>query len=199
MNDLNIVEIPSLFQNKITKRFTFTHDGINIEKLLSFEPPVFIPSENINAFRFRVVLIRGYRFVIGRQFVIETKDFDDNVFQKKLKTFYGIKRKTYYQLWIDIFDQLWDNYFNNMLNYYIDLYNVQQVFELAGVQFLTEGISWDKKNKLLWKEIALSNYRTYFMIHHVDNPLQHKSCSFSMDWNAFVLQCLLKNIVQQHK
>jgi len=56
-----------------------------------------------------------------------------------------------------------------------------------------------KKNKLLWKEIALSNYRTYFMIYHIDNLKQTKSCSYANDWNAFVLNCLLKKIVAEHK
>jgi hypothetical protein len=70
---------------------------------------------------------------------------------------------------------------------------------LAEIKFDADGISWDKKNKFLWNEIAIKNYRTYFMIHHINNPMQHKSCSFSNDWNAFILQCLLKKIINQQK
>ena len=199
MAESNVVEIPGLLQNKIIKRLTFTDEGITVEKPLSFDPPVFIPSENISAFRYKVVVIRGYKFPFGRQFIIETRDFQNNIFQVKLSTYYGIRRQTYYKLWCELFNQLWTNYFNNMLNCYMELYSIHQYFELAGVQFYTDGISWDKKNKLLWHEIALSNYKTYFMIHHAENPLQNKSCSFAMDWNATILQALLKSIVKQHK
>lgn len=86
-----------------------------------------------------------------------------------------------------------------MLNYYVDLYNIQQAFELAGVRFDADGISWDKKNKLLYHEITLKNYRTYFMIHHVNDIDHRKSCSFANDWNACILQYLLKGIINQQK
>lgn len=196
MDNETVIEIPAFFSDNIAKKIIFSSMGITVETAGS---PVFIPAENINAFRYRTVLNRGYMFVFGRQYVIETKDFNNKIFQIKMTTIYGRRRKAYYEAWSAIFNQLWLHYFSNMLNYYIDLYNIQQVFELADIHFLTDGISWDKKNKLLWKEIAIKNYRSYFMIHHINNPMQHKSCSFSNDWNAFILQCLIKTIVNQQK
>jgi hypothetical protein len=196
MDVSNVVEIPAFFQDKIVKRLTFTSEGIKVE---TPGPVVFIASKDISAFRYRITWTRGYKFVFGRQYVIETKDFQNKIFQVKLSSVYGIRRKAYYKVWSDIFNQLWVNYFSNMLNYYLELYSINQIFELAGVNFHADGISWDKKNKLLWHEIALSNYRTYFMIYHTENAYQNKSCSFSMDWNAHILQALLKSIVKQHK
>jgi hypothetical protein len=73
------------------------------------------------------------------------------------------------------------------------------MFELAGVTFDADGISWDKNNKLFWNEIAIKNYQTYFMIHHIDNPKKHKNCVFSIHWNAVVLQSLLTDIVKVHE
>ena len=177
----------------------FSHEGIIVEKPLSFDLPVFIPGEDISAFRYKVVFVYGYIFAFARHYIIETKDFQNNVFQVKLSSIYNIRRKAYFNAWAGIFNQLWKHYFSNMLNYYTDMYTIGQMFELAGVKFDTDGISWDKNSKLLWKEIALSNYRTYFMIYHIDNISQRKSCSFANDWNAYILQCLLKSIVQQHK
>jgi hypothetical protein len=196
MNASDIVEIPGFLQNEIVKTYIFSSEGINVE---SVGPAVFIPAEHITAFRYRTVWLRGYSFAFGRQYILETKDFNDKVFQIKFTSIYGIRRKTYYGAWCDIFEHLWKHYFSNTLCYYTDLYSIRQMFELAGVNFDTDGISWDKKNKLLWKEIALKNYRSYFMIHNINNPLQHKSCSFANDWNAFILQCLLKAIIKEHK
>jgi hypothetical protein len=195
----NIVEIPSFFGRTTAKKITFGPEGINIEKTRSFDPAVFIPGENINAFRYGVTWIDGYKVTFGRRYFIELKGFDNKIFRFKLVSLYCIKRDTYHKKWSEIFDQLWRNYFSNMLNYYVELFNVGQPFELAGVKFLFEGISWDSKNKLLWHQIALSNYKTYFMVYNADNPSQHKSATFATDWNAFVLQCLLKEIVEKHK
>ncbi len=80
----------------------------------------------------------------------------------------------------------------------MDLYQEKQPFELAGIKFLPEGISWNKNKVVSWKDIGLSNYVSYFMIHHKENLKEHTSRSFAQDWNAVVLQHLLKKIVEDH-
>jgi hypothetical protein len=192
----NIVNIPSFFGSKIAKKLTFTDQGIKIE---TAGPTIIIPAENINAFRYRISWTRGYKFVFGRQYIIETRDFNNKIFEIKLNSIYGIKRKAYYEAWSQIYQLLWKYFFDSTLNYYSELYKINQVFEVAGVNFDTDGISWDKKNKLLWNEIAISNYRTYFMIYNKNNIKQTKSCSFANDWNASILQVIIKGIVNQQK
>lgn len=195
----SVVEIPSLFQNKIAKRITFVADGFKIEKPLSFDPEVFLETGDITAFRYGITWTRGYKFVIGRQYWVEVKSRQHGITKIKLKSLYGIRRKIYGDAWSEIINQLWSTYFARVLAGQIELYHKLEVFEFAGLKFLYDGISWDSKNKLLWDEIALSNYKTYFMIHHVQNPRQHKSFTFSTDWNALVLQYLLKHIVKAYK
>jgi len=192
----NVVNIPSFFGSKIAKKLTFTDQGIKVE---TAGPIIIIPAENINAFRYKVGWTRGYKFVFGRQYVIETKDFQNKIFEIKLNSIYGIKRKAYYEAWSKIYQLLWKYYFTSALNYYAELYKINQVFEIAGVNFDTDGISWDKKNKLLWNEIAISNYRTYFMIYNANNIKQTKSCSFANDWNASILQQIIKAVVKQRE
>jgi len=199
MASSSIIEIPSLFQNKTAKRLNFSHEGIKIEMPLSFDPEIFLDSADIIAFRYGVTWMRGYRFVIGRQYWIETKSRQHGVTKIKLKSIYGIKREVYGKIWSEIINQLWTYYFAPVLAEQIESYNKLEVFEFAGIKFLYEGISWDTKNKLLWDEIALSNYKTYFMVHHVQNPKQHKSFTFAIDWNALVLQYLLKHVVKACK
>ena len=192
----NVVTIPSFLGSKIAKKLTFTDQGIKIE---TSGPTVIIPAENINAFRYKVGFMRGYTFLLGRQYIIEIKDFQNKTFGIKLPSIYGIKRKAYYEAWSEIYQLLWKYYFNSTLNYYAELYKINQIFEIAGVNFDADGISWDKKNKLLWNEIAISNYRTYFMIYNANNIKQTKSCSFANDWNASILQQIIKAVVKQQK
>lgn len=195
----NIIEIPGLIQDKVIRKIIFADKGLTIVKPLSFDPKVFIHGGNISAFRFGIQDFYGYKFAFGRQYFIETKDFKNKIFRIKLNSYFGIRSKTYYKVWAELLHNLWDFYLINQLSYYTELYNIQQLFELAGVTFDVDGISWDKKNKLFWNEIAIENYQTYFMIHHIDNPEKHKCCVFSIHWNAVVLQSLLTDIVKVHK
>ena len=199
MNGPAIVEIPSFFRNKAVKRLIFNKQGLKIEKLNSFDPAVFIAAENIVAFRFGAPAVRGYAFAIGRRYFIEVKDSGDNIHKIQFKSYYGVRRETYTKVWSEIITQLWNYYFSEICSKKFQLYKKLQVFDFAGVSFLFDGIRWDTKNKLLWNEIALSNYKTYFTVHHVQNSKQHKSFNFDNHWNAVVLQYLLKKITGENK
>lgn len=194
----NIISIPGLIRNKIHKKLIFEKEGLTIEKTLSFDPNVFIVADDICAFRFGVNWIRGYKFVFGRQYIIQIQNQDNKILAIKLNSYYQIRRKTYYKIWSAIFNQLWQNYFFKIFNYYFELYNTKKEFDLADVKFHPFGISWDDKS-LFWNEIALSNYKSYFMIHHRDDLKKIKRCSFKNDWNAFILQRLLKKIIEEHE
>jgi hypothetical protein len=196
-DDANIIEIPGLLRSKTYKKLTFKKEGLTIEKTSSFDPAVFIPAENIISFRYGVNWIRGYKFVFGRQYIIQIQDSNKKIFSIKLSSYYQIRRKAYHKIWSSIFTKLWDNYYVNVFNYYNDLYSVKQEFELADVKFYPFGIMWEGVS-LFWNEIALSNYKTYFMIHHRNDLKKIKRVSFKNDWNAFILQCVLKKIIEEH-
>ena len=192
-----IVEIPRLIQNRVYKQVIFTKDGLTIKKLQGFVPDIFLAAENITGFRYGVNWLRGYAFTIGRQYIIQVMDAEKNVISIKLNSFYKIRSAAYLKAWSNIINQLWYNYFVNNLNFYYDLYSIKQDFELSGVVFRPSGIEWDNIS-LPWNEIALSNYVTYFMIHHKTDLKKTKSRNFKNDWNALVLQELLKRIVKEN-
>ena len=195
---LGLVEVPGLLQNKIYKRLLFSTEGLTIQKPLSYDKDLLIPAVDIAAFRYKVKWISGYKFTFGRQYVIEIQDFDKKTHTIKLGSYYGIRLNTYHDLWLNLLEQLWQHYFINILNYYSDLYQIRLVFDLAGVKFHQNGISWDNNaNFLFWHEIAVTSYNNYFMIYNAEEPKQHKSCSFANDWNAIILQSLLKKIVEE--
>ncbi|MDF2430755.1 MAG: hypothetical protein JWP44_386 [Mucilaginibacter sp.] len=194
---ITVIEIPGLIQNQIVKKITFRNEGLTIQKLQSFDPELNVPAENITGFRFGVNSINGYMFTFGRQYLIQVQDVQNKITAIKLNSFYGVRRKAYSEIWSAIIYQLWNNYFVYSYNYYYDLYTIKQEFDLTGIKFHLFGISWEGVS-MYWDEIALSNYRTYFMIHHKKDLKKTKSCSFQNDWNALILQSLLKRIIQEH-
>lgn len=193
------INVPGLVQKRAVEKVVFTPEGVTIEKSFGFIHKTFIADKDIAAFRFGVKELRGLKFSFGRQYFIEVKDWHNKISRIKLNSIYGINRKLYYKVWADLLQNVWDFYMENQLNYYTELYNIQQMFDLAGVTFHPDGITWNKKTDVLpWNKIAIKSYHNYFMIHHVDDLTQHKYCIFSIDWNAVVLQSLLKDIVKQH-
>ncbi|WP_439696468.1 hypothetical protein ACFGVS_27970 [Mucilaginibacter sp. AW1-7] len=197
MNAANTIEIPGLITQKITQKLVFNTDGITIQKASPLASSAFLPAANIAAFRYGVSWIRGYRFVFGRQYFVEVQADDRKISRIKLGSYYGIRKEVYGTLWNDIIQQLWQNYFVNLFNYYHDLYKIHQTFELCGISFHFAGICWDQQDILPWHTIAISSYSTYFMIYNCQNKKQCKSKNFANDWNAVILQVLLKEIVKE--
>jgi len=196
MDNINVVEIPSLFQNKITKRITIADGGVTIEKTLSFDPPVFIPVDEIADFRYSIQWITGYAFNIGRVYFIEIRDIHKNVVKISLKSIYRIRRSAYDKAWCELVSKLWSSYFVKIARQKLNSYKKQEIFELAGIKFLFDGIRWNAERILFWQDIALSNYRTYFMIYDVNDVQFRKSFDFGKDWNAKILQEVLKLVIK---
>jgi len=174
-------------------------DGLIIEKPFSFDEPVFIAAEDITAFRLGMRWIRGLYFIIGRQFIVELKHQNGSKTKIKLISLYAIRDQKYNELWLEIVEQLYHNYFSSQLQLYVELYEMKQSFNLSGLTFLGDGIIWSKNKQLNYDQLALSNYRTYFVIHNTMNPRQNISFRFLNDWNAYLIQSLLKYIVEDRK
>ena len=192
------IEIPAFFGKKISRILSFGEQGLSIEKPLSFDPVLTIDADKIVAFRYGINWIRGYKFNIGRQYIVEILDEHGQIFPIKLRSMYGKRRNIYYSKWSDIVDALWHFYFRQLFEMRFELYRCKERFDFAGVEFHPFGIKIDGYN-LFWNEIALSNYKTYFVVHHREDLKKRKSFNFKNDWNAFVLQVLLKEIKKEQE
>jgi len=194
-----ILEIPGLFSNKIRRRIIFETEGITIEKPFSFDSSTFIPAENIAAIRLGVKWIRGLWWVVGRQYIIELKLNSGGITRLNLNSYYNLRVQTYEEAWTDTISHLYTFYFSEQLNMYLELLYMRQPFEILGVTFHEEGISWGKNGIVPWRQIALSNYRAYFVVHHKQNVRLNKSFNFLNDWNAYILQAIMKYVIEEHK
>ena len=194
---LNIVEIPALIPKKIMRKIVFSNSGVSIEKPLSLKTDIFIPCENIAAFRFGIRGAHLFKWTFCRQHFVEVKDYQNKIYRIKVNCYYGVNKKAVFKVWAELLEQFWSFYMINQLSFYTELFELQQTFELSGVTFHPDGISWDNDNKLSWHEIAVSSFQTHFAIHHITDLTQSKCCVFSIHWNAVVLQSLLNNIIKQ--
>lgn len=195
---LNIIEIPELVPKRFANKIVFSDSGVGIENPLSLRhSEVFIPCENISGFRFGIQGAHLFKLTFCHQYFIEIKDHQNKIFRIRFNSYYGINRKVFFKVWAELLECFWNFYMLNQLSFYTELYEIQQTFELSGVTFHADGISWDNENKLKWNEIAISSYQTHFVIHHIHNIEQSKCCAFSIHWNAVILQSLLNDIIKK--
>jgi len=191
-----VIEIPGLLRNKTVKKLTLSPSGLTIEKPLSFDAATFIPAESMLAFKYGLKGISGYAFNIGRRYLIDIRDNKGKTFTIGMTSLYSIRKKLYGDLWLEIVRKLWDYYFDANARQFYQLYANKERFDLAGLEFHPFGIKIGEKG-LFWNEIGLSNYKSYFMVHHRENLAIKKAFHFKDDWNALLLQTILKAIVSE--
>ncbi|WP_448699438.1 hypothetical protein ACFGVR_20760 [Mucilaginibacter sp. AW1-3] len=199
MEQNQILEVPGLFSNKISKRLIFETEGLTIEKPFSFDSSLFIPAENLSAIRLGEKRMRWFSFLSGKHFIIDLLHPDDSSTRIKLSSYYGMRLQTYEEAWTDTINHLYTFYFSSQLDLYLELLHMRQSFEILGVTFHEDGISWGNNGILPWRQIALSNYRSYFVVHHKQNVRLNKSFNFLHDWNAYILQAIMKYVIEEHK
>lgn len=198
MHDTFTVEIPKLFSKELYRKILIGKEGVTIETAQN-ESPIFIAADELIAFRYGMKGINGYAFTIGRHYFIEIKTIQQKSIVIKFNSYYRFRRRIYWKTWVNIVDELWNYHFvNHYLNHH-DKYKNGEYFEFNGISFQGDGISWDNKNILLFTQIGLGNYVNYFMVYNKQNKSQQKSYNFMHDWNALVLQELLKVIVKEHQ
>jgi len=198
MSDQNqILEIPGLFSNKISRRLIFETEGLTIEKPFSFDSSLFIPAENLSAIRLIEKGISGLRFFTGHHFIIDLKHPDDSYTRVKFSSYCGLRVQSYEEAWKDTLSHLHKFYFSSHIDMYKELFHIKQPFELLGVTFHADGITWGSNSLVPWKQICLSNYQSNFVVHHRQNVRLNIGFSFSRDWNALILQTILNYVIEE--
>lgn len=200
----HIIEIPALLNHSISRRLIFAVEGLTIEKSFGFNALKFIPAENLAAIRMGVnnigiTWLNDKFFSIGKQYVIELKLHDDSIVKINLNSLYNLRAQDYDLAWADMVKHLYSFYFSSQLNLYIELFQLKQSFNIAGINFYPNGISWDNHIMLRWNQVSLSNYQSYFVIHHRQNVHINKSFNFLDVWNAHILQAMLKYAVEDYQ
>jgi hypothetical protein len=199
MDESNVIEIPEFFGSKIKKRYIINADGITIQNVSDVDRPIFIPAASIKAFRYGVKFARGYAFYIGRKYWIEIKYNENEILIIALDSYYKIRLKAYDGAWRSIIKSLWNCYFGEILKEYVIAFNERKEFEIAGFIINSDGVNFGSDVELLWNELAVSYYRTYFMVYKIDDPKIRKSGTLAIDWNASLAQEFFRQLLASYQ
>ncbi|WP_269237153.1 hypothetical protein [Flavobacterium flavigenum] len=172
------------------------------DKDLKNEGFIFFKNSEIKDFRFGVNWFKFY-FVFGREYQFYIRNHNDEVLKIHFNSYFGVKKRERLALYVSIMDSLWDLYFNNQVNDFMKEFDEGKAFSIGDVTINSEGVIFcvsklikQEKKQIAWQDLRYRSFRTYFSIYSKENPRDiNRGYSYKEDWNTFVLNNVIKNIL----
>ncbi len=154
-----------------------------------------IDKKDIAGIRYGIHFINGYRFTIGREYLIFIRRNSGKELRISFKLFYGRKLKEKHQLYVEIIDALWDYFFYDILDDYNRKFENDGLLSISGIEIAGDRIKFNK-GEILFEDMDLKRYYHYFMVFSKKNPHHHKMLYYLEDKDAVILLNILNNIIK---
>lgn len=151
--------------------------------------------ENITGIRYGIHFIKGFEFYIGREYLIFIKNQFGKELKINFKLFYGRKLQQKNKLYIDIINELWINFFDEKITSFYLKINQNIPFVLGNISFEENCLKFEDK-KIQFKDLAVKEYRHYFVIYSIKDYNINKLLYYLEDDNAVLVLALLTKIIQ---
>jgi hypothetical protein len=157
-----------------------------------------INKEDIAGLRYGIHFINGYRMTIGREYQIFIRTQSNKELKIFFKLFYGRKLNEKHQLYCDIIDELWKNFIGDIADRYLEKFDKNEEFSVAGIDILKDRIKFDKK-EILFEDIDLKKYRHHFIVFSKQDNYTNKMLYHLKDKDAVILLDVLTNIIKNEQ
>ena len=160
-------------------------------------PPTRFLKKEIEAVRFGIKFIHGYRFYIGRTYIVDIRNKDGKIIKLRLKSLYRVRLKKLDAKYIQVINTLFQYYFDDITRKYIKQWQDLQPCELLGVSIDTEGVLFDEKvGRVSWNFLGTKRYWRYCTLYSETDPHQFKAFEYLTHWNAAVMFSLIETILK---
>jgi len=189
------------------RQLLITPDLIRFEDKNGSEAITTFDKSEICEYRYGIKWIRGFKFTVGREYVIFIRNSSGQTLKISFKTFYGIKKEEYHKLSNDILTALWYFFFGQMANEYyanfkkgIDITIGRATLTKKAVIVDEGGILKSEKKTIPWEHLEIKDYHTYLAIYSsIDASKTHATFSYLKDWNTVILHSIVKTILDNRK
>jgi len=162
------------------------------------EPPTRFLTPEIEALRYGVKGINGYRFRIGRIYCIDVRDVSGRVIKIRLKSVYRVRRKLLGEKYQEITNSLLKCYFHDITRRYLRQFQEGQSVELLGIKLNQHAVLFDEKvGWVSWDFLGTKRYWHYYTLYSEESPDNYRAFVFLDDWNAGVLRGLIEVILKE--
>ena len=160
--------------------------------------PVKFLRKNIVSFRHGIRWMDG--FIASSIFCIDICNEDDEVIEIRLKSIYGLRENEMVEKYTAILNALYKNYFDDLSRSYLKQLASGNEFSILDIQFNKNGIYLnDNPELLLWKDIEVKVYYTYYSIYSLSGDKAYKIIEPLTEWNAGVLYSVLMQLLKYNK
>ncbi|WP_312076715.1 hypothetical protein [Chryseobacterium sp.] len=171
-----------VYQNKDLKSNQFT--SVNKEEIIGL--------------RYGIEFIKGYKFYIGRKYLIFVKTQDKKELKIDFKLFYSIKLQEKHNLYCDVVDSLWENIFSEFTNNLIQKIISGENVEVAGILVSDDKIRFNK-TEIYLSDLAIKKYHHYFILHSKQNQTINKMLYYLKDDNAVILLEIITDLIKKYE
>lgn len=145
-----------------------------------------------------------YKFVFGREYVISIRNHNNQIIKINFKTYFGRKKNEYHKLCNEILASLWELYFSEIATNYIQRHEAGEEISIGQVTLTKDGLTIlstaslkPKNESILWDNVRIRNYVTYFAIYSKDDAMNvNRGYSYLNDWNTNVLHSVIKTLLK---
>jgi hypothetical protein len=160
------------------------------------EKPTRFDKEDIEALRYGIKWIKGYRFNIGRIYCIDVKSKGQGIIKIRLKTLYGVNKEALEQKYIKIVNTLYDFYFDDISGAYLEKFEEGNEFQLPGITYSSVGVKLNNKDLISWEDVGTRAYYSYYAIFSKSKPTIYRAFEFRNEWNAGIVYSVTEKILK---
>lgn len=195
MNETTEILFKTTFFNE-EQRIILDADYIEFYKSSTDKNPVKFSKLEIDAFRFGIKWISGYKFYIGRIYCIDIKNVTGTIIKIRLKSIYKIRVKELHAKYSLILNTVLNYYFSEVINQYVKLFNRKESFSILNIQFNQSDILIDNKQNINWNEVDVRGYTRYIAVSTRKDSGIYKAFDYVDDWNVWILYNVLRQILR---
>jgi len=161
------------------------------------EPPTRFLIGEIEAFRYGVKAIRGYRFRIGRIYSIDIRDTSGRIIKLRLKSIYRVRVKQLNKKYTAIINSVYQTYFHPLTLTHYEQFQAGRDVEILGVSINKDGVLYDPKvARISWDFVNLKRYWHYYTLYSEEMPDRYRAFTPAEQWNASILRQLIQMILK---
>ena len=158
--------------------------------------PVKFSKLEIDAFRFGIKWLRGYKLIFGRIYCVDIKSATGNIIKIRMTSVYKIRAKKLHEKYSSLINIILQYYASEMVAHYLKMFNYKQPFSILNVHFNQSGIVINDKQNIDWNNMDVRTHTRYIAVSTRNKSDIYKAFDYIEEWNTLILYNVLRQILK---
>lgn len=188
---------PSLFDRSRT--LTIAPEGLSYEDHSGVNSAAsFYPYTELVHYRCGMKWLKLGRFTFGRVYCIDLQQANGKVLKLRCYSYLGRGKEEAFSSYCQILDALDGYHWNSVALQYLHQWQREELFCLAGVFFLPEGILIDEQKGIIsWDDLGTQQFQSYYALFSLADLTHYKAFEFLHHWDTGILFTVTNAILRE--